>query len=117
MSLKNDLTELFTTWDDVPRYLMNSDWALEVTKWDDEESTAPKNFATEKGIFDPTEVDSYGGEGCGEVYYSIYKFENRDHEVAYVKFEGSYYSYDGATFDSWFFVNPVEVMVTQYHRE
>ena len=117
MSLKNDLTELFTTWDDVPRSLMNSDWGIEVTKWDDEESAAPKNFATEKGIFNLTEVDSYGGEGCGEVYYSVYKFENKDSEVAYVKFEGSYYSYDGATFDSWFFVNPVEVMVTQYHRE
>ena len=117
MSLKNDLTELFTTWEDVPRSLMSEDWDLEYSKWDSEEDTQAKNFAREKGITSLKCVDSYGGEGCGEVYYSIYKFENRDNEVAYVKFDGSYYSYDGSTFDDWFFVNPVEVMVTQYHKE
>lgn len=117
MSLKDDLKELFDTFDDVPRQLMSNDWDIEHSKWDAEDDTQAKNFAAEKGIKSLTSVDSYGGEGCGEVYYSVYKFENSAGEVAYVKFDGSYYSYDGATFDSWFFVKPVERMVVQYDAE
>jgi hypothetical protein len=58
-------------------------------------------------------VDSYGGEGCGEEYWSVYKF-SRDKEVVYVKFEGYYMSYDGSTYQGFIFVEPREVMVTQY---
>lgn len=61
-------------------------------------------------------VDSYGGEGEGEAYWSVYKF-SRGTEDVYVKFDGSYQSYDGSTYDEWFFVKPKEVVVTKYFRE
>lgn len=61
------------------------------------------------------EEDNYGGEGQGESYWRVNSFE-KDGEKLYVKFDGSYYSYDGSTYDSWFFVEPREVIVTQYVR-
>lgn len=62
------------------------------------------------------EVDSYGGEGKGEDYWIVYKFVSVNNEVAYVKFNGYYYSYDGANYNNWFFVEPKQVMVTRYFK-
>lgn len=62
------------------------------------------------------EVDSYGGEGQGEDYWRVYKFVSISNEVAYVKFNGYYTSYDGADYRNWFFVEPKQVMVTQYFK-
>ena len=76
------------------------------------------NFDTalkEKGIT-YNRVDNYGGEGRGEDYWSVYSFNN-DNEIVYVKFDGYYASYDGSTFDSWFFVYPKEVKVTQWFSQ
>jgi hypothetical protein len=58
-------------------------------------------------------MSRHGGESEGEDYWSVYKFTSGTDGV-FVKFDGYYYSYDGSTFDSWFFVTPKEVMVTQY---
>jgi len=58
-------------------------------------------------------VDSFGGEGQGETYWSVYKF-TKGTEVVYVKFNGSYYSYDGADYDEFFFVEPKEVTRIEY---
>lgn len=60
--------------------------------------------------------DSYGGEGQGEDYWTVYKFTDGTDEV-FVQFDGYYASYSGSEFDSWFFVKPQEVMVTQYFKE
>lgn len=57
--------------------------------------------------------DNYGGEGCGDDYWSVYSF-SKDTEIVYVKFDGSYASYDGSTFDQWYFVEPRQVTVTKY---
>jgi hypothetical protein len=60
-------------------------------------------------------VDGYGGEGQGEEYWHVYQFiDNETKESCLVKFDGSYYSYDGSTFDRWFFVEPKEVVVTRF---
>ena len=59
--------------------------------------------------------DSYGGEGEGENYWSVYSFSKGDSKV-YVKFDGYYTSYDGSNYNEWFFVEPKQVMVTQFHR-
>jgi len=60
-------------------------------------------------------VDGYGGEGEGEEYWRVYEFTNVEtKESCLVKFDGSYYSYNGADFDRWFFVEPREVVVTQF---
>lgn len=45
------------------------------------------------------EVDSYGGEGQGEVWYVVYYFKNHD---VYIKVDGFYHSYPGVEFcDGW----------------
>ena len=61
-------------------------------------------------------VDNYGGEGMGEEYWSVYSFNNDD-ELVYVKFDGYYASYNGADFSRWFFVDPKEVVVTQWFSQ
>ena len=75
-------------------------------------------YDIEAGTFDFLEsaqcVDSYGGEGQGETYYSVWKFVSKDGEVAFVQFDGSYQSYSGSEFDDYFFVEPKQVEVTQY---
>lgn len=61
------------------------------------------------------QVDSYGGEDMGSDYWRIFKFTDKESgESVLVKFDGSYASYSGSTFESWFFVDPKQVMVTQY---
>ena len=56
-----------------------------------------------------------GGEGDGEECWTVYKFKHNqlDGEV-FVKFDGSYQSYDGSTYDDFYIVTPVERMVTFY---
>lgn len=61
-------------------------------------------------------VDSFGGEGQGDSFWSVYSF-TKDDETVYVKFDGWYQSYNGAEYDSWFFVKPVQVTVTQYQND
>jgi hypothetical protein len=61
-------------------------------------------------------TDNHGGEGEGEDFWSLYKFTDGTDEV-FVQFDGYYYSYDGSTFDSWFFVKPQQVTVTQYFKD
>jgi len=61
-------------------------------------------------------VDSHGGEGQGEDFYSVFSF-TKDGMTVYAKFSGSYYSYNGAEYERWFFVTPVERMVTFYEEK
>ena len=60
-------------------------------------------------------ADSYGGEGQGENYWTIYEFSNGNESV-YVQFDGWYASYNGSEFDEWFFVEPKEVKVVKFSR-
>ncbi len=61
-------------------------------------------------------VTNHGGEGEGEAFWSVYKFTDGTDEV-FVQFDGYYQSYDGSTFNEFFFVKPREVMVTQYFKD
>jgi hypothetical protein len=63
-----------------------------------------------------THLDNYGGEGQGENFWSVYQFTRRGEEALYIQFQGYYMSYDGATFHEYFFVEPRQVMVTQYFQ-
>ena len=58
---------------------------------------------------------SYGGEGQGDDYWSVYSF-SRDDETVYVKFSGWYASYNGSEFSEWFFVKPQEKVFTVYEK-
>ena len=60
-------------------------------------------------------VDSHGGEGKGEDYWSVYKF-TLDNEVCWIKFDGWYSSYNGSEYSEFFFVEPKEVVVTEYFK-
>jgi hypothetical protein len=56
-------------------------------------------------------IDSYGGEGCGDDYWSVYHFVNHD---VYIKFCGNYQSYEGSEYEGMYEVKPVEVLKTEY---
>ncbi len=59
------------------------------------------------------QVDQHGGEDQGSTYYTVYKFTGQGEEV-YLKFEGYYQSYDGATYEGFQQVQPVTKTVTVY---
>lgn len=60
-------------------------------------------------------LEQHGGEGMGDAFWWVYEFKSGDESVL-VKFDGSYASYSGSYFNEWFFVKPVEVVVTQYKK-
>jgi len=83
-------------------------------RWPDEDHDNFLNSAKEVNVkFE--HMDNHGGEGEGEYYWSVYKFTDGTDEV-FVQFDGYYQSYDGSTFNEFFFVTPKEVMVTQYFK-
>jgi hypothetical protein len=91
-----------------------SDMRDEVSKWDSDEITNFRHELAENKIsFE--HMDNHGGEGEGEYYWSVYKFTKGADKV-FVQFDGYYYSYEGSTFNEFFFVTPKEVMVTQYFK-
>jgi hypothetical protein len=73
-------------------------------------------FAASLDLTDFKMVDSYGGEGQGDTYYRIFKFESGD-KVAHIKFDGYYSSYDGADYQQAFLVEPKEVTVIEYFKK
>lgn len=56
-------------------------------------------------------VDSYGGEGEGDDYYSVYRFFEHD---VFIKFQGWYQSFNGSEYDHMLEVRPKEVTITKY---
>lgn len=61
-----------------------------------------------------TEVDQYGGEGCGDTWYSVKYFPDSD---IYIRVDGWYQSYNGTEFNGWDDckeVKPIEKVVTFY---
>lgn len=59
-------------------------------------------------------IDSYGGEGKGDEYWHVIKLTHKNGSEHLVKLDGYYASYTGISYGEWFFVKPVQVMVTQY---
>ena len=60
------------------------------------------------------EVDSYGGEGQGETWWTVIHFKEID---TYIKINGFYTSYDGTQFDGWgelSVVQPRQKTITVY---
>ena len=115
MSLKEVVKELLTVADGyITREFFHSEAVMD-HKYQAEELSDFDKSLKEKGIT-YTHVDNYGGEGMGEEYWSVYSFNNDD-ELVYVKFDGYYASYNGADFSGWFFVDPKEVVVTQWFSQ
>ena len=68
----------------------------------------------ELGLGEIKEVAQRGGEGEGEVWYSVKHFV--DHDV-YIKVDGWYSSYHGTDFDGWSScreVRPEQKVITVY---
>lgn len=59
--------------------------------------------------------EHHGGEGEGDSYWKVWSF-TRGGDKVFVKFDGSYVSYDGSTYDAWFFVEPEEYVAVRYKR-
>jgi hypothetical protein len=100
--------------DNLPQQMFNSEYPKEDCKWNGAFDYEVLAKSYELGL-EVQYVDSFGGEGECEDYWSVYSF-TKNGETVYVKFDGSYASYDGSEYDEWFFVEPKRVMVTQFHR-
>ena len=59
--------------------------------------------------------DRKGGEGQGEEYWVVYSFQSQC-ETVYIKFNGYYQSYEGATFDEFYQVIPKQKTITVYEQ-
>jgi hypothetical protein len=99
---------------DLKNTMFHSDYPQEGYKYNGEFEDAVLAKADELGL-QVAFCDNHGGEGEGEDYWSVYSFTDGDN-VVYVQFDGWYASYNGAEFTEWFFVEPKEVMVTQYEK-
>lgn len=66
----------------------------------------------EAGI-DYKHENSFGGEGMGDEYWSVYSFSQGEEKV-FVKFSGWYQSYNGAEYTEWLFVEPKQKTITVY---
>ena len=62
-----------------------------------------------------TSESSRGSEGDGADMYRTFKIKTEQEEV-YVEFSGRYSSWDSSSYDDFYFVQPEQVMVTQYKR-
>lgn len=80
----------------------------------DDELTKFKQALQAAGISYEEEAQ-HGGEGEGEDFWTVYSFTKAGEKV-FVQFDGWYQSYNGSEYTEWFFVEPKEVVVTQYFK-
>ena len=75
-----------------------------------------KDWESDALPFEYKGVDSHGGEGMGNDFYSVTLVRNPDNhnEQYYIKFRGWYTSYAGAEYDGWSFVEPKQKTITVY---
>lgn len=113
--LKNKVFELLHTNDmDIVRDLFHGE-LTENTRWDSDEQTEFRAAVLCAGLTFKF-VDRYGGEGEGENYWSVYSFSDGN-EVVFIKFDGYYASYEGATFDELYEVKAVEKTITVFEKK
>lgn len=75
-----------------------------------------KEFLAVTGVTRMEYVDGYGGEGCGDEYWKVWRFFNDKGEEALIQFCGSYASYDGSYYDRAIEVRPYTKTVTAYRK-
>lgn len=88
----------------------------------------PENLVDDEDMFDEddepvsipdgwskTAVEHYGGEGQGDVYYTVWGFTKGD-DIVYVQFDGFYSSYDGVEYERYEIVQPEQQTITVYTR-
>lgn len=102
---------------------MEGEYAFYDKRFDDLKKTIEENLAYKADystlsrllniLKDSKCVDSYGGEGQGDNYYSVYHFPEVD---MYIKFYGYYQSYNGSEYQDCYLVEPKEVTKTEYFQ-
>ena len=95
----------------------DADWLKPetISEWRENSPDAAAFYSWKNMNVSFTFVDSYGGEGRGDEYWSVYKFtDNNTGEEVYVKFDGWYQSYNGAEYENCFVVQPKEKTVVVY---
>ena len=117
MGLKQEIEKLIaeTNGDGVERAFFLNDVG-EITEdggYNDE--LAKFKQALRKAGISYEEEAQHGGEGEGEDFWTVYSF-TKGGEKVFVQFDGWYQSYNGPEYTEWFFVEPKEVVVTQYFK-
>jgi hypothetical protein len=82
----------------------------EIEPDNDENKVVNENFHLLK---DAELVASYGGEGQGDQYYTVYHFKQAD---VYIQFYGHYASHYGTDYQGMFEVKPKEKTITVYEQ-
>lgn len=115
MSLENKIKELLNDADnEVLQSFFHSDFNEEDNSWDEDSVVEFRQQLRENKI-EFNHVDCFGGEGMGEDYWSVYKFECKEtFDFVYVKFQGWYQSYNGSEFTDWYFVEPQPIQKIEY---
>lgn len=62
-------------------------------------------------------IESFGEDGEGNQYWHILEIRHKNDTSLLVKLDGYYTSYIGSEYSEWFFVKPIQVMVTQYVKD
>lgn len=115
-ALKELLKELLDGADsDITNQFFGSEFNLEIDEYDEESTVEFKKILVDNKVIVEFE-DNHGGEGEGDDFWTVYSF-TLDTEKVFVQFDGWYASYNGSEYSEWFFVQPKEVMVTQYFKE
>ena len=84
-----------------------------------------ESYTLEAYFTEPTESDKYiveqvserGSEGDGAEMFLTFKITDKEtNTVGYLEYSGRYSSWDSSSYDDFYFVQPEQVMVTQYKR-
>ncbi len=116
MTLWNDLKDYFDNNTSVATEAMHQElWGW--CGWGkDKDTYYPTDFeawAKDNNVDRPELVDSYGGEDQGSTYYAVWKFTRGD-ETVFIRFFGYYASYNGADYEGFRQVFPMEVTKVEY---
>lgn len=104
----------FTKAEQKELFFYDEGFSIEDIKNYPEDFSTAKTFVDELGLLDIEGIDHVGGEGEGSTFYSIYSFSTKT-EKAYIKFDGSYSSYNGCEYERFFLVEPKLVTITEYY--
>ena len=74
--------------------LFHAEYTGTITRYDSEYT----DILGQVGIDSIKYVDSYGGEGQGDNYWSVYIFVHKE-QRCYIRFYGYYNSYEGAEYE------------------
>lgn len=73
-----------------------------------------KSFQIKLGKYILRSEESYGGEGAGDEFWTVFSMEDENNVKRYFRWDGWYSSYEGGQLDDLSEVVPTKVEVTQW---